>query len=203
MDNLMINNHQPANIHKFIAATLDADRLKLISYLSQDSWSIQDLAEKMDQNQAAISRHLQVLEDANLVISTDCGGNKLYSFNPKYIELIARQQLEQPRDELDLSLFDLPGYQKKTIAKYTRANGSLKLIPSQSKKLIPLLEYIICSFEFEKNYTEKDVNAVLLRFYPDITTLRRYLIDHDYLGRERDGSRYWRLDNRKSLSRKP
>jgi hypothetical protein len=198
MDMIMTTNPQPADIHSFISATLNADRLKLISYLSQDACSIQDLAKKLDQNPVSILSHIEVLEDANLVTAEDHHGNRVYSFNSKFIELLARQQLSQNRNNVDLSSIDLTEDQKSLITNYTRADGSLIRIPSQSKKIIIILEYIVYSFEFETNYSEKEVNEILKRFHPDIPALRRYLIDYGYLGREKDGSRYWRLATPKS-----
>ena len=48
--------------------------------------------------------------------------------------------------------------------------------------------------EFEEGirYSEVQVNEILKDIYPDYVTLRRYLIEYDYLERTRDGSAYWK-----------
>ena len=48
-------------------------------------------------------------------------------------------------------------------------------------------------FEDDTDYTEKEVNTILRRFHIDTAALRRYLVDHGLMARERDGSRYWRV----------
>ena len=68
------------------------------------------------------------------------------------------------------------------------------MIPTKSKKIIAILEYIADSFEDDIDYSEDQINEILERYYPDPTTLRRYLIDYGYLARERNGARYWRTD---------
>ncbi len=42
-------------------------------------------------------------------------------------------------------------------------------------------------------YTEKEINAVIGALNSDISGLRRDLISSKLLGREKDGSAYWRI----------
>jgi hypothetical protein len=77
------------------------------------------------------------------------------------------------------------------------------MIPIKSKKIIADLNYLIISCKEDINYSERQVNDILGSYYPDPTTLRRYLIDYGYLGRERNGTRYWRLDPQQSDTRQP
>ena len=137
----MNTNPQPQGIESFISATTDSERLMLISYLSQETCSNLDLAEKMDLDPASILRHLDILEAADLVIVSEKSGGKFYRFNSKSIELIARQQLAKPRP--DMSSIDLPEDQKKLVSSYFQPDGSLKMIPTQSKKIKIILDYII------------------------------------------------------------
>ena len=192
----MTTNNQEPGIEQFISATLDPNRLKLISYLSQESYSVIDLAEVMDEDPASILRHIDVLERANLVTVSVHGGNKYYKFNSKHIEMIARQQLENPSP--DKFFINLPENQLKLVSHYIQADGSLKMIPSQTKKIKIILAYLIMAFEFDVHYSEREVNEILKKYNPDTAILRRYLVDYGYLARERDGSRYWRLDDHPS-----
>lgn len=192
----MLTKNISLDLHSFIEATLDSDRLKLISFLTEEPFSVLDLAEKIGENPAAIMRHLEVLVEANLVKATDQNGKTVYRFDFKKIELMARRQLSQTQNEIDLSSLDLSEDHLVFIQNYTRSDGSLKMIPTQLKKITAIMEYISSAFEFDAFYSEKEVNAILNRYHPDSTTLRRHLVDYGYFGRERNGSRYWRLDNR-------
>ena len=61
-------------------------------------------------------------------------------------------------------------------------------------KLQVILNYLVKFFEFNKNYTEKEVNTIIKRFNEDTAGLRRDLVDAKMLARESDGSRYWRIN---------
>jgi len=62
-----------------------------------------------------------------------------------------------------------------------------------------LLKSVALTLEVRATYTEKQVDRKLVSWLGDIVrsigidrvTLRRLLVDEGYLGRERDGSRYW------------
>lgn len=192
----MIRITTPPSLQSFLEATLDVDRLKIISILSQEPASLLDLAEKADQVPTMLLRNLELLEQANLVETVDQKGRTVYRFDPKNLELMARQKLSEPQNQVDLSSFDLSENQQGIIKNYIRSDGSLKLIPSQSKKIIAILEYVSQAFEFDKYYSEKEVNAMLNHYHLDTTSLRRYLVDFGYLGRENNGIRYWRTEKR-------
>ena len=76
---------------------------------------------------------------------------------------------------------------------HLNADGSIKQVPLQPAKLRVILGYLIPFFEFDTNYTEKEVNTILRRFNEDTAGLRRDLVDTGLLDRESNGSRYWRV----------
>jgi hypothetical protein len=55
------------------------------------------------------------------------------------------------------------------------------------------IAYLAARFEPGRDYRERDVNELLLRWHTfgDWALLRRLLFDWRFLDRERDGSRYW------------
>ncbi|GGG17466.1 DUF2087 domain-containing protein [Paenibacillus abyssi] len=70
--------------------------------------------------------------------------------------------------------------------------GRLTGFPRKEKRKLAILRHIASFFERKRRYTEKEVNQVLSRFYEeDYVTLRRYLIEYGFMGREDDGSAYW------------
>lgn len=196
----MQGNQPTSSIESYISATLDSERLKLIPHLSQGSYSILELAEKMDEDPKILLRHLDILEQANLVVVSDKDGVKLYRFNTKSIESIARQQFKKHRQ--DKSFTNLSDDQMKLVSSYIQADGSLKMIPSQTKKIKIILDYVVNAFEFDVSYSEKEINEILKSYNPDTSMLRRFLVDYKYLHRERDGSRYWRPKDHPSNVRK-
>ena len=69
--------------------------------------------------------------------------------------------------------------------------GKLKSIPAQRKKERIILDVIVQAFEFDKKYTEREVNIIIADYYDDFCTLRRDMISERLLDRE--GSLYWRI----------
>jgi hypothetical protein len=72
-------------------------------------------------------------------------------------------------------------------------DGRLVSIPSKRSRRQVVLEYIVTRFSPGVRYHEREVNAILLTFHPDIASLRRYLVDHELLARDSDGTSYWRI----------
>jgi len=86
---------------------------------------------------------------------------------------------ERERDEL------LKAYFKDGL------DGPLLSFPKREKRKVAVLTHIAGRFERDRNYSEKEVNAILESVYDDYVTVRRYLIEYGFLDRDRDGSRYW------------
>jgi hypothetical protein len=70
-------------------------------------------------------------------------------------------------------------------------DGPLDTLPSKEKRKIIILRHLASLFEENRQYTEKEINAVLKAKFADFVTLRRYLIEYGFMDRLPDGSRYW------------
>lgn len=69
----------------------------------------------------------------------------------------------------------------------------LKQFPAKEKKKYLVLLWIKDVFKEGVIYTEKEINACLKPIYGDYVTLRRYLVDYQFLARKRDGSSYTKI----------
>lgn len=83
------------------------------------------------------------------------------------------------------------------LKSYMDKEGRLTEWPSpRNKKNLQrlVLEYLASKFEFDRNYTEREVNAILNQFhtFKDHALLRRELYDKRYFDRKLDGTAYWR-----------
>jgi hypothetical protein len=68
--------------------------------------------------------------------------------------------------------------------------GRLETMPAKRARRVQLLGEVAQAFEPGIRYPEAAVNAVLGAIGPDFATLRRYLVDEEFLDRA-DGQ-YWR-----------
>ena len=78
------------------------------------------------------------------------------------------------------------------IRHFLDAQGKLTLFPAKRKKKILCLFYLAQKFDPQKQYTEREVNDLLLCWHTfgDPATLRRELYDYRFLDRSADGRSY-------------
>jgi hypothetical protein len=69
-------------------------------------------------------------------------------------------------------------------------DGQLVTVPRRRSARLAVLDLLAGQFEPGRRYTEKTVNSVLSRYHPDVCSLRRYLVDEEFL--ERSDGVYWR-----------
>ncbi len=74
-------------------------------------------------------------------------------------------------------------FREKTLRAFFHGD-ELVTIPSQLKKKLVIYRHIAEKFERGREYSEGQVNAVLLGINPDFCTLRRGLVDRGLLTRE-------------------
>ena len=78
------------------------------------------------------------------------------------------------------------------LRNFLDATGKLTSFPAKRKMKIYCLFYLAQKFEAKTEYTEQEINNVLLDWhtFSDSATLRRELYDYGFLDRSRDGKVY-------------
>lgn len=78
------------------------------------------------------------------------------------------------------------------LRNFLNPEGKLVSFPAKRKMKIYALLYLSEKFEAEREYTEQEINEVLLDFhtFADPATLRRELYEYHFLDRSRDGKVY-------------
>ncbi|HSK69811.1 MAG TPA: DUF2087 domain-containing protein [Candidatus Limnocylindria bacterium] len=71
-------------------------------------------------------------------------------------------------------------------------DGRFTALPVKRAKRLVVLRFFARQFETGRVYPEKEVNAIIARFYPDWCTVRRELVDFGFMARE--GGIYRLLD---------
>lgn len=81
------------------------------------------------------------------------------------------------------------------INNFLDEQGRVNKWPAKKQMKIEVVKYIASKFEEGKTYTEQEVNQRIDQWhtYGDYFMLRRGMIDYKLLGRERDGSAYWKI----------
>ncbi|MBC6938266.1 MAG: DUF2087 domain-containing protein [Chloroflexi bacterium] len=83
------------------------------------------------------------------------------------------------------------------LAALLDGEGRVLRWPSKRSIQRQVIDYLAGKFEIGRDYTEREVNALLNRHhtFDDAALLRRELFELGYLNREKDGSKYWRTPN--------
>ncbi|MBE0671801.1 MAG: DUF2087 domain-containing protein [Anaerolineales bacterium] len=171
----------------FVKAMSSPDRLRIIGLLSQASATRTEIAARLKLSVKDSLTHLGFLEFIGVVTQAD----GVYTLNNDKLAVLAKEKLAETRPSYTPPE-TLDEKSKKILKAHLNADGSIKQIPSPPKLQV-ILNYLAEFFEFNKNYTEKEVNTILRRFNEDTAGLRRDLVDAGMLARESDGSRYWRV----------
>ena len=176
------------DVLNFVKAMASADRLRIVGLLSQGPKRAAEIAGSLGLHASDVNRHLEQLTGSGVVHEAD----GVYDLNEKAIESLARGQFEGKRP-VYVPEEDQVEDVRKVLKAYLNADATIKQIPQEGKKLLIILNYVLDAFSFDATYTEKEVNTILRRFHVDTAALRRHLVDHGFMARESDGSKYWRV----------
>ena len=175
----------------FFKALADTNRLKIVGLLSQQPYSVEQLAALLHLRPSTISHHLSKLSEVGLVSAKADSYYNVYQLEEETLQktrmLFSQQDLASVVEDVDLDAYD-----RKVVEDYSLPDGRLKTIPAQRKKLEAVLRYVVEAFEPGVRYSEKQVNEMLARFHEDTATLRRELVGYGLMQREGGGGEYWR-----------
>ena len=170
----------------------DKSRLQILKSLAIEDMYVERLAERLGITAPTVSFHLKKLADAGAVTSYKSQYYMMYSLNKEIFETSILEIIREKSDEADLQAQRDAGYRQKVIDAFFEY-GKLKAIPTQRKKERIVLEEIARAFEYDRIYTEREVNIFIADFYDDFCTIRRDMIAEGLLGREAGGGGYWRV----------
>ncbi len=177
---------------EFFKALGNESRLKIVALLADRDYTVRELAQRLDLKEPTVSEHLAMLKKAGLVSVRPDGNHRIYSFSARHLidmnrELLNREQLASMAGAV--STERVTDDDRQVLKNYLDGER-LTTIPSVRKKLMVILRWLADQFEYDRRYTEKEVNAIINRRHEDHATLRRELISYDLLRREK--GIYWR-----------
>lgn len=169
----------------------DKSRLHILKSLTMEDMYVERLAQRLDLSPSTVSFHLKKLSEAGLVHSYKTQYYTMYSICQNVLETSILELIREKSDDAALQEERELQYRKRVVDAFFEY-GKLKSIPAQRKKERIILEVIVQAFEFEKKYTEREVNIIIADFYDDFCTLRRDMISERLL--DRAGNIYWRIE---------
>lgn len=89
----------------------------------------------------------------------------------------------------NISEQDIEKVKKGTLISITPIR--FNVFPAKEKRKYIIASFLVHEFEENKIYTELEVNDILRVIYPDFATVRRFMIDYDFIRRSDDCRAYW------------
>jgi predicted transcriptional regulator len=181
---------------KFFMTLANAERLKIVGLLAVQEANAAEIAGRLGIRPYAVLRHLERLEEMNLVQTAGDEARTArqaplsYRLNTPELNELSRRVLADQRRKPKPEDFDGEAYERKVLSDFMTADGKLKALPAQEKKLLVVLRHLAQDFQPGERYSEKQVNEMLRRYHIDTAALRRYMVDNKLL--ERSEGVYWR-----------
>lgn len=175
----------------FFQALADANRLRIVGVLAQGSQTVEQLAGLLGLGMSTTSHHLRKLAKVGLVEAKADGHYSHYSLRTEALEGLARELLSRENLPRWTGPLNLEAFDRKVLDTYTDAEGRITAFPSQHKKFMVLVRHALKAFEPERQYSEKEVNALLKHYNEDTARLRRAMVDYGLMQREAGGRAYW------------
>jgi predicted transcriptional regulator len=189
-DTVTVEKESTDYLLEFFKALADEKRLQIVGLLARQDYSVEELATILGLSSATVSHHLRKLQQAGLVRAQAAQHYHIYSLQLQTLHEMSQQILSQAALQETTEDLDLDAYDRKVLRDFMEGER-LKLIPRQWKKREVILRYLAEQFEWDRRYTEREVNEILSRTHDDYASLRRYLVDSRRLAREHEI--YWRI----------
>ena len=159
----------------------DQTRLEILNILLKEDSYVEKIACELSLTPATICYHLKKMESAGVV---NCSRSQFYIiyslnrdiFNKPLYELIKKDDAVVDTEEK---------YKKEVISNFFKY-GRLIQIPTQRKKREIVLLEILKQFEIDREYGEKEVNEIILRYHEDFCTIRREMIAFGMMTRDHE-----------------
>ena len=159
----------------------DETRLEILNILLKEDSYVEKIACELSLTPATICYNLKKMESAGVV---NCSRSQFY-----IIYSLNREIFDKPLFELikkDEEIVDTEEKYKKEVISHFFKYGRLTQIPTQRKKREIVLAEILKQFETNREYGEKEVNEIILRYHEDFCTIRREMIAFGMMTRDHE-----------------
>jgi hypothetical protein len=173
-------------IRRIIGLLANEDRFRIIAAVSLGANTVDTIAAMTGLDNAAIMKAIVKLEAAAIIQKKESAG---YYFEIETLRALNREISK-----------NAPKKAAQTILERFYKEGKLIAYPKVQKDREPVLGHIADLFEYEHQYSEKEINEKLKTVNPDFASLRRHLIDNEFFAREHTTDKegctvtfYWRV----------
>ena len=165
---------------RVVSALADVERIVILGILAGGEATTEQLALETGLELSTVGEHLAVLGRARLISTRKVGHRRLLALRQEGLndlgawssDLIAGAAVG------DEPVEDVPHGVRQFFT-----GRRLDSFPARQSRKIEVLSVLVRDFEPGNEYSEAEVNQILLKRYPDFATLRRALIDEGMMTR--------------------
>ncbi|PPQ49986.1 ArsR family transcriptional regulator [Paenibacillus peoriae] len=174
------------NYHKALA---DPTRMRILLLLSRGEMHGQALAKKLNLSQPTVTHHASKLREAGVIKERRDKNMVYFTLNPELIrqhaEATVRFIFEKGEGEEEMSELN-ETLEASVLRNFFSKDGKLRQIPAQYKKKLIVLQMLAEKLEPGRIYPERELNEWIKQYHEDFATIRRELIMHQFMYRERE-----------------
>ena len=163
-------------------------RLRVIGLVAEAEHSAVALARRLELTEATMSHHLSKLMDAGLVTMRVEGKSHFYRLNAAALQAMNKSLLS-PAKLMRAPPSAMGNTPAARVLRSFVADGRILKLPEAHAKRQVVLEWVVGQLE-DRRYKEREISAILQRYFDDYATLRRELVNHRLMRRE--GGIYWK-----------
>ena len=187
----------PADILQALRALVDPGRIRLLGLLAARPSAVDALAAEVRRPVPAVRRDLDALETAGMVERRATSAGEVHALRPDRIGAVGAALAAYDRETAGLGAIPRGGdwphdgepleatearlgldHDERRVLRSYLHDGRLTTIPARGAKRAVILRFLRERvFAEDRAYPEKEVNARLALFHPDVAALRRYLVD--------------------------
>ena len=167
-------------------ALADPARLRILGAVAERPLTGKDLSERLGLTPPTISHHMSRLVEAGLVAVRPDAQRRVYALDEATLRGLGREVGAAGRaagGEVDARDGAPLDRERAKVVRDFFDGPRLKAIPAQRKKRVIVLQHLVERFGPDRDYPEKEVNALLREAHEDVATLRRELVDYGFMTR--------------------
>lgn len=156
----------------------DPARLRILGLLAEEPLAGHQIAARLGLTPPTISHHMRRLTEAGLVVVSPEAQTRIYGLNTDTLRDLAGPTRERPMARAE-------SLETAANARAFFDGERLRQIPASRKKRVVVLRMLLERFEPDREYHEREVNALLAVAHDDYATLRRELVDYGFMTRDK------------------
>jgi len=165
--------HQIDTLMTFLQASGQPERLHILGILAERNSSVPELARRTELRETAVIKHLGRLKQAELVQEV---APYTFQLNKTALEQINRTVFRRSDSKKKETL-------RQRVLRHYTDGPRLKQLPENEAELQEIVSWLAELFDEGVYYPEKEVNERIHQAHPDHATIRRLLIDYEFMTR--------------------